>query len=337
MNSTDRVLTVLQRKVPDRVPTFEWAIDSGVINAIIPGADFCDLIEKMDLDAVPVRPDYKKEMVDSDTYREETGLLKKKMTEDYLVSVNQVIKDEKDLARFEFPDPNVPHRFNTMKKVIDRFKGKKAIIAWLRDGFAEVRDLHGFEETLVDFYDRPDLIRGIIEKAVDYYTELARIARKLGAEVASTGDDIAGKNGLFMSPHHFRDVIYPAMKRLYKNFHDLGFYVIKHTDGDLMPIIEDLIDTGLDCLDPIDPSAGMDIALIKRKYGDRICIKGNVDCAGSLVYGKPKDVEEETKKCIEIAGKNGGYICSSSNSIHSSVVPENYVTMLNAIKEYGIY
>jgi uroporphyrinogen decarboxylase len=337
MNSTERVLAALERKVPDRVPTFEWAIDSGVINTIVPGADFYDFIERMELDAVPVRPDYKKEIIDNDTYREETGLLKKKMTEDYLVSINKVIKDEKDLARFEFPDPSAPHRFNTMKKVIERFKGKKAIIAWLRDGFAEVRDLHGFEETLIDFYDRPGLIGGIIEKAVDYYTEIARIARKLGAEVVLTGDDIAGKNGLFMSPRHFREIIHPAMKRLYKNFRDLGFLVIKHTDGDLMPIMDDLIETGLDCLDPIDPSAGMNIALIKRKYGGRICIKGNINCAGSLVYGTPGEVEKETRRCIEVAGKNGGYICSSSNSIHSSVIPENYIAMLNAVKKYGVY
>lgn len=88
MNSRERVIAALERKVPDRLPTFEWLIDSGVINAICPGADLFDFVEKMGIDAIAIRPDFKKEKVDENTYQEETGLLKKKMTEDYLIPVD---------------------------------------------------------------------------------------------------------------------------------------------------------------------------------------------------------------------------------------------------------
>jgi uroporphyrinogen decarboxylase len=337
MNSPERVIAALERKIPDRLPTFEWLIDSGVINALCPGADLFDFVEKMGIDAIAIRPDFKKEKINENTYREETGLIKKKMTEDYLIPVNQVIRNEKDLRKFEFPDLNAPYRFQTLKKAVDRFKGKIAIIIWLRDGFAEVRDLHGFEETLIDFIDNPSLVKAIINQAIDYYSEIGRLAAKMGAEAAVTGDDIAGKTGLLMSVAQFRDCIYPAMKRLYKNLHHAGLYVIKHTDGDIYPLMDLLIDTGMDCIDPIDPSAGMSLERIKREYGKRVCIKGNVDCAGSLVFGSEEEVEKEVKDCIRAASKGGGYIISSSNSIHSSVKPQNYVAMLKAISKYGKY
>ena len=120
-------------------------------------------------------------------------------------------------------------------------------------------------------------------------------------------------------------------------FKDLGFMVIKHTDGNLWSIIDLLVDSGIDCLDPIDPVAGMDLAEVKQKYGHRIALKGNVDCAQTLTF---KGVEEniaETKHCLRVAAPGGGYILSSSNSIHSAVKPENYVAMRETLERYGTY
>ena len=104
-----------------------------------------------------------------------------------------------------------------------------------------------------------------------------------------------------------------------------------------MPILEYWIDCGIDCIDPIDPLSGMDLALVKQKYGHRICIKGNVDCTKTLVYGTGQAVEEEVKACIRQAARGGGYILSSSNMIHSGVKPENYVAMIEALRKYGQY
>jgi uroporphyrinogen decarboxylase len=98
-----------------------------------------------------------------------------------------------------------------------------------------------------------------------------------------------------------------------------------------------LVDTGLDCLHPIDPLAGMSLAKVKAEYGNRICIMGNVNCAGNLVHGSRQDVIDEVKRCIDVAAPGEGYILSSSNSIPNSVKPENYVAMVEAVKEYGWY
>ena len=337
MNSKNRVLKALSRGIPDRVPTFEFGIDSSVIDAIIPGADIYDFIEKKDLDAIAVRPNFIREQIDENTCKDEKGLILKRTTQDYFEPINTVINNEKDLKKFEFPDPYSSGRFKDLKKAIKIFSKEKAIIAFLREGWSEARDLHGFSQTLMDLYDRPELIKNIIEKSVDYYSELGRIAAKLGAEIAFSGDDFAGTNGLLMSPIHFKEIIFPAVKRLYKNWHSYGLYIIKHSDGNLNQIMDLLIDTGLDCLHPIDPIAGMDLADIKNKYGKKICIMGNVNCAGNLVFGSKKNVIEEVKHCIDIAAPGGGYICASSNGITRDTKPENYNIMIDTIKKYGEY
>ena len=337
MNSIERVITALERRVPDRVPTFEVVIDSQVMDAIVPGADACDFVDAMGLDAIAVRPNNKKEQIEENVFRDERGQIVQKAPQDYFEAVIVVIKDEKDLRQFEFPDPYAPHRLENLKKTIDRFKDRIPVIAFLREGWSEARDLHGFSESLVDMHDNPKLIRDILEKSVDYYSELGRMAADLGAKIVFSGDDFAGNNGLFMSPQHFKDIIYPAMKRLYKNWHSYGLYIIKHSDGDLTPIMDLLVDTGLDCLHPIDPLAGMSLEKIKKEYGDRICIMGNVNCAGNLVFGTKDQVVEEVKHCIDVAAPGGGYILSSSNSIPRSVKPENFVAMIETVKQYGKY
>ncbi len=98
-----------------------------------------------------------------------------------------------------------------------------------------------------------------------------------------------------------------------------------------------IIDSGISCLDPIDPQAGMDLSEVKSKYSDRIALKGNVDCAQILSYATTDEVIEETKQVIRKGGPGGGFILSSSNSIHASVRPENYMAMLDTLKKYGGY
>jgi uroporphyrinogen decarboxylase len=98
-----------------------------------------------------------------------------------------------------------------------------------------------------------------------------------------------------------------------------------------------IIDSGIDCLDPIDPQAGMDLGEVKAKYGDRVALKGNVDCAQLMTFGTPDEVVEATKEALRKGMPGGGFILSSSNSIHSTVKPENYAAMLQTLHECGRY
>ena len=112
---------------------------------------------------------------------------------------------------------------------------------------------------------------------------------------------------------------------------------IKHCDGYIWPIIDRLIETGIDGLNPIEPAAGMDIGEVKKTYGDRIAVIGNIDCAHLLSFGSKEDVQTAVKECIQKASPGGGHIISSSNVIHDGVPPENYAAMIDATKEYGRY
>ena len=116
-----------------------------------------------------------------------------------------------------------------------------------------------------------------------------------------------------------------------------GAYVIKHSDGNLWPILDMIVETGIDGINPIEPAAGMDIGEVKARYGDRVAVIGNIDCGALLSWGTQDEVREAVRRCIAVAAPGGGHILSSSDSIHSSVKPENYLTMVEAGKEYGVY
>lgn len=98
-----------------------------------------------------------------------------------------------------------------------------------------------------------------------------------------------------------------------------------------------LLETEIDGLHPIDPMAGMDLGEVKKKYGDRLCLMGNINCGATLSWKSEEEVRKEVREAIKKAGYGGGYICLSSNSIHSGVKPQNYIAMVNAIREFGRY
>lgn len=151
------------------------------------------------------------------------------------------------------------------------------------------------------------------------------------------GDDYAYNSGPLISPHHFKEFVLPGFKKMVDIVHEMGAYCVKHTDGNIMKIIDMIIETGIDGINPIDPIAGMDIQHIKKMYGNRVCIIGNIDCGNLLTNGTPEQVTRAVKACISVASPGGGYILSSSNSIHSQVKPENFLAMVQATQNFGVY
>jgi uroporphyrinogen decarboxylase len=112
---------------------------------------------------------------------------------------------------------------------------------------------------------------------------------------------------------------------------------IKHTDGCLWPILDDIVGAGIDALDPLEPIAGMDIGRVKALYGDRIAVVGNVDCGELLCRGTTDEVVAAVKETIAKASPGGGHVLASSNSIHPAVNPQNYRAMVEAAREFGRY
>jgi uroporphyrinogen decarboxylase len=218
-----------------------------------------------------------------------------------------------------------------------RYYGKKAITAICRDAFFNPSHLRGMENFLMDMIDHPKLVHELIEMTLGYDLRVTERMIQAGLDVVVLGDDYADKNGPMMSPRHFREFIFPGLKRAVDNAHQAGAYVVKHTDGNIMPIFEMIIEAGVDGINPLEPPAGMDIAKIKHEYGDRVAILGNIDCGYLLCEAPVEVVRRVTRETLEVAAPGGGFCLSSSNSIHSSVKPENYYAMVETLRQYGVY
>ena len=337
MSSVERVLRTLRREEPDRIPHFEWIIDRKVREAICPGCSMEEFTVRMELDAILTGPDFKKESVGPKRVRNEWGVIQEYNSEEHGFPVEGPIKTLDDLRRYTPPDPLAPGRYESIQRIVKKYKGRLAIGVHLNDVFSIPRYLAGFETLLMALAEEPQLARELIELSVETNLTMAREAARRGVDFIFTGDDYASTERPFMSPRMFREFFAEPLRRVIDGFHAVGLPVIKHTDGNIRPILSMILDAGIDCLDPIDPIAGMDIGELKRDIGNRVALKGNVDCAHTLTFGSERDVVEETKRVIAQAGEGGGLILSSSNSIHSAVKPGNYLALWNAVRMYGRY
>ncbi|MHB1334769.1 MAG: uroporphyrinogen decarboxylase family protein [Candidatus Humimicrobiaceae bacterium] len=336
MNSEERVINTLQRKEVDRIPTFEWSFDKKLIDGIFPGCSLEDFIDRLDIDAVVVELYYKKEEITPGVFKDEWGNIIKFSDEFHALSEGCIRSDE-DFKKFEPPEPLAFGRFDPFEKAKLIHGGKRALVIHLNDVFSIPRNLLGYENLFINIAANPKLVKEFVDMSAEFNLALAREAVKRGAKIVFTGDDYAYDKGLLISPKSFDEIFYPGFLKVIKGFKELGLLVIKHTDGYIWPIIDKLIDSGIDCLDPIEPTAGMLLSEVKKKYGSRIALKGNVDCSETLTFSNVDAVVSETKKCIKDAGEGYGYVLSSSNSIHSGVKPENYKAMLDTLHEYGSY
>jgi len=327
----------MNRQQPDRIPHFEWIIDKNVREAICPGCTTEEFSVRMGLDAILTGPDFKKEQIEPGKYCNEWGMISQDTGQEHSFPLGGPIKTMDDMKTYEPPDPHAPGRYDSIERLVKRYKGDKAIGVHLNDVFSILRNLMGIENLLMAFVEQPELIKALVDLSVEVNLEMAAEVAKRGTDFVFTGDDYASTENPLVSPRMFREFLYPGLKRAIGGFKELGLPVIKHTDGNIVPILDMILDSGIDCLDPIDPVAGLDIGWFKKEYGGRIALKGNVDCAHTLTFGTEQQVVAETREVIRKAAEGGGLILSSSNSIHSAVKPGNYLAMWNAIRMYGKY
>jgi uroporphyrinogen decarboxylase len=338
MNGHERIMAALQRRRPDRVPTFEWFIDRNVGRELSGSDDLLDTVDALDLDGVNIRADYAKRFTSDTVYLDEWGTTRRITGESLAAAMEYPLTDislEKD---FTLPRPDGPGRFASLEKALKRFDGKRAIILNLRDGFSDMREILGYENCLISMMIEEGHFGDLLDRVVDFNIELARIAReRYGTAIVAMTDDVANDIGLLMSPELYFRLIAPRFRRVVQGYKALGYLTIKHSDGDIRPLIDWWLDSGIDCLDPVDPAAGLDLGDFKTRYGGRICLKGNVNCTGPLQNGPASAIISEVKQCIEKGGPGGGYILSSSNIIHSGVPAANYAVMLKALRQFGSY
>ncbi len=339
MNSYERVMMALKLKEPDRVPIVEWTISPKIIKALCPHArNQTDFESLMGLDAVSTAHQFKKVAENRDgTYVDEMGVVFKPSPEVQDHPLRGPIQSKNDLKKYAPPDPDAPYRLGRLPELVARFKGKKAIIFQCRGALMWSVFLRGFENLLLDFLVQPEFAHELMDTVLSMSLRLARNAIRAGADAILVADDYAGNQGPFFSPAVAKEFVIPRLKRMVDAVHEEGGKIIKHSDGNLWPILDMIVETGIDALHPMEPVAGMDIGKIKQKYGKRICLIGNIDCSYLLSEAPVEEVEVAVKECIRKAAPGGGHIISSSNCIHSSVKPENYRTMIGATMKYGKY
>jgi len=343
VNSRERVFAALERLEPDRVPVVEWVIDPRVIDGIYPGCTYLEFVEWIGLDAAGPNSAYDfqtgMDWIDRDRriFRDKWGVVRQFTSEMVAYPLEGPIKTLSDATAYTPPDPWAEGALGILPEVVQRFKGEKAIVWFGHDAFINPCYLHGMEGVLMDYVLDPDLSRALVEISVEFEAEAARRAIQAGAEIVVLGDDYAWKTGPLMSPAHFEEFILPGLRQVVKAIKDEGGYCVKHTDGDIYSLLDMMVDTGIDAINPLEPVAGMDIADVKQRYGDRLCVVGDIDCGELLSRGTAVDVERAVRDCIVAASPGGGHMLSSSNSIHSSVKPENYSAMVEAGKRYGRY
>ena len=339
MNSLERVTAALQHRVPDRVPYFECVIDQRVMQALLPGCDYFQFNDWIGIDNVGLnRSSWSRDNVEyvdkaRGLFRDKWGVIRAFGPESTPAPIEGPIKRPEDLRTYRPPDPEADDVLAGISEVVARYKGKKAVTAICRDAFFNPAFLRGTTQFLMDMIDNPRLVHDLVELTLTHDVRAMQRMVAAGVDVVVFGDDYADKNSTLMSPRHFREFILPGLKRCVDAAHQAGAYVVKHTDGNVMPVIDMIVDTGIDALNPLEPAAGMDIGLLKERYGKRIALIGNIDCGYVLSQAPIEEVRRVTRETIRKAAPGGGYCLSSSNSIHSSVKPENFMAMIETWRE----
>jgi len=373
MTPRERVLTALGHKEPDRVP-----LDLGGLSTTIEADPYQELkahlgitsetklflrdhvdppeelLEEFQIDTRYVRigrPQNFKVQIDADnSYRDEWGTRWRKPESSlYWDPVDWPLKDAtiEDLETYAWPDPNDPGRTEGLRERARRLHAETdyAIVADMPVlGVFETAGvcLRGIERFMMDLVLDKPFAEALLNKLADLHIELyGRYLDAVGEyiDVIVVSDDLGGEHAPLISPEIYREMVKPAQKRLWQFVKSkTKAYLFMHTCGSVYRLIPDLIELGVDTLNPVQVAAkDMDTKRLKKEFGDRLAFWGGVDTQKVLPYGSPQDVEEEVKKRIADLAPGGGYILTAVHNIQAGVSPENICTMYDAAREYGTY
>lgn len=249
-----------------------------------------------------------------------------------------LIKTVKDVEKFPWPKAEEIN-LSSFNEIAELLPPKMKILGCLVPGtiFGNVSQAMGLENFSYALYDDPKVVQALFEIVGSTFHKIVkRVVKmpKLGAVLMA--DDLAHIGGTLVSPEVYRKFVFPWYRKIGEVLDGAGIPFIYHSDGTLISIMDDLADCGIIAIHPIEPQA-MDIVEVKKKFGDRFCIFGNIDLEYTLTLGTVEDVEELVKKRIAELGPGGGWGLSASNSVTDYVKPENYRAMIETGKRYGEY
>jgi uroporphyrinogen decarboxylase len=359
MKGKERIITALSVQQPDRVPLYIHGINEAPIIGIgkhitdglpepkqfyeMDDAEKMKLLDTLFLIHEVFGVDgftsfeigHETEINEKDV-RDDWGVIYRRDPHGLPVPIGHPLADSKDLLQFQVPEPRREH-LRLLDLARDRFKGNIALFWLMRGVFVRSWRLIGMENYMVNLYHNPEFIHLIANRVTEYNLQQLDMLASAGLDVLVVEDDIAATKSLLISPKHFMEFVNPYNRKLVGRAHELGLKIVRHSDGNLWSIIDILIDSGYDGLNPLEPQAGMDLKKVKDTYGGKICLLGNIDCKELLPAGTTDQIEAAVKQAIDVAAGGGGYILCDSNSLHPGVNPENCIAMFEATKKYGLY
>ena len=357
MTHKERILATLNRQPTDRAPVDLWHTPEigAALRKHFNVADDLDVYRAMGLDKIAwVFMDYKTEIgeraggqsgagAESGGSRTMWGVpLKNIQTGEahYAEFGEAPLKDYDTSASLDgypfWPDVAKFDYDGAVAKAAEASKDFAVIGPWV--SFYEIYcQMRGLEQAMMDLALDPDYVDAVLDRIETIQTEMMkRFFAHTGktVDLVFISDDIAGQTGLLMSPEMWARHLQPRLKRWCDLIHAYGLKVFYHTDGAARPLLKQIIDCGIDVLNPIQHACpGMDMAELKKEFGDRVIFHGGVDNQSVLPFGTPEIVRAETRDCLEKLGAGGqGYICCSCHNVQAGTPLENSFAMVETVQ-----
>lgn len=353
MGSRERVEAAFLHKEPDRTPIFEYILLSPVAESFL-GKRYVDFCGQWSMWlALAKEQGYEKSMRQ---YARERVELAEVLGHDLLYCM--LSPTAKEVEQAGQPEKEVPYCEDPVEAVRLRNRSHQTLVREQLDdqrylGYVYIRE--EMENRGIDLpiyapafthgvWSDTDLMQTMLldpGTASEHFSLMTIQAlniikgyEELGIDIIGIGGDFAG-NRPIISPQAYREFIMPEIRTLADTIHKLGRYACNASDGNLWDVLDDfLIGTGVDAYGEVDQGAGMDLARLKKEYGDRIVFVGNMDCGQVLSYESPEAIAKMTIRCLEDGWGGGGHLFTASNAITASVPLPNYLSMLNAYKDF---
>jgi len=345
LNSKDRVLASLDHEEPDFVPLTDHIYMPRSLERVLgkPGVridtprEYVKVHRILGLDLIAAFPSaFPMAQVENEIYMDFWGT-RWRIVDGMPWYLEGTLKTEEDLENFVPSDPSDSKLYASIKGIVKLVGGELAIGGVVEGPFTRSWMPMGIQTFIKMLYTNRNVIRRFIEKVTNFFIDLGKNQIDLGVDVIWIPDDMGYAHGLMMSPELFREFIIPYLKKMIDTFKRRGVKILMHNDGQIMAIMDDLIEAGIDAIHPLERAAGMSLEIMKNKYGDKITLIGNVNSKTVLQYGSFYQIKEQVLECLRTAAPGGGYILASDHSVHEGIPSDNIKYMFKIARRYGKY
>lgn len=253
----------------------------------------------------------------------------------YNEMVGHPLADFSNISSYKMPDPDLPELYTGVDGLLKRYRNEYWIVGVAVTTMYETAwALRGFEQMFMDFALNPDIIDELFGMTMSYHLSIARNLVRKGVDMIWIGDDVGGQTSMLISPETWRRFFRDKMAFFISELKSINpaIKIAYHSDGYIIPIIPELIEIGVDILNPIQPGS-MDPAEVKKLAGKKLCLWGTVDEQHTLPFTDPETVRKEIAERIRTVGREGGLILSPTHNVQLDTPVENYLAMVDAIRQ----